>query len=149
MNQWEADSKWRTFLVLTHFRPLFLLRRSQAVGFYKQMFEKHLRNSDILSKDAGRWLTSLLKMLLFHRYFSNILLVKTNYLVYPLSGTLIKNGLIMLMSHWTSLKFFVKWVNYSLEGTWRHDWCDKSYTSKYHCIAPNWKTSLQISLIWS
>ena len=48
-------------------------------------------NSDILSKDAGS--VSLLKMSLFHRCFSNILLVKTNYLVYPLSGRLVENGL--------------------------------------------------------
>ena len=43
------------------------------------MFEKDLWKSDILSKDAGRWPASLLKMSLFHRCFSNILLVKTNY----------------------------------------------------------------------
>ena len=40
------------------------------------MFEKHLWKSDILSKDAGHRPASLLKMSLFHRYFSNILLVK-------------------------------------------------------------------------
>ena len=43
------------------------------------MFEKHLWKSDILSKDAED--ASLLKLLLFHRCFSNILLVETNYLV--------------------------------------------------------------------
>ena len=48
------------------------------------MFEKHLWKSDILSKDAVDDMhASLLKMSLFHMYFSNILLVKTNYLVYP------------------------------------------------------------------
>ena len=41
------------------------------------MFEKHLWKSDILSRRPA----SLLKMSLFHRCFSNILLVKTNYLV--------------------------------------------------------------------
>ena len=45
------------------------------------MFEKHLWKSDILSKDAGHRPASLLKMSFFHSCFSNILLVKTNYLV--------------------------------------------------------------------
>ena len=58
------------------------------------MFEKHLWKSVILSKDAGQRPASLFKMSLFHRYFSNILLVKCNYLVYPISGTLVENGLI-------------------------------------------------------
>ena len=30
------------------------------------MYEKHLWKSDILSKDAGQWVASLLKMSLFH-----------------------------------------------------------------------------------
>ena len=42
--------------------------------------KKHLWKSHILSKDAGHRPASLLKMTLFHRCFSNILLVKTNYL---------------------------------------------------------------------
>ena len=45
------------------------------------MFEKHLWKSDIFSKDASHRPASLLKTSLFHRYFSNILLVKTNCLV--------------------------------------------------------------------
>ena len=45
-----------------------------------KMFEKHLWKSNILSKDV---LNDLLKMSRFDRCFSNILLVKTNYLVYP------------------------------------------------------------------
>ena len=45
------------------------------------MFEKHLWKSDILSKDAGRWPAYLFKMSLFHMCFSNILVVKANYLV--------------------------------------------------------------------
>ena len=49
--------------------------------FTTKMSEKRLWKSDILSKDAGRWPTSLLKMSFFHRCFSNILVVKTNYLV--------------------------------------------------------------------
>ena len=56
------------------------------------MFEKHLWKSGISSKDAGRFLTSLHKISLFHWCFSNILLVKTNYLVY-ISETLVENGL--------------------------------------------------------
>ena len=42
------------------------------------MFEKHLWKSDILSKYAGHRPASLLKMPLFHRCFSNILLRKWN-----------------------------------------------------------------------
>ena len=47
------------------------------------MFEKHLWKSDILSKDAGHRQVKMqvIDMLLFHKGFSNILLVKTNYLV--------------------------------------------------------------------
>ena len=47
------------------------------------MFEKQDRKSGILSKNAGHRPAFLLKMSLFHRCFSNILLVNTNYLVYP------------------------------------------------------------------
>ena len=53
------------------------------------MFQKHLWKSDILSKHAGRRPTSLLKMPLFHRCFSNNLLHG-----FYISGTLIENGLI-------------------------------------------------------
>ena len=49
--------------------------------FTSKMFEKHLWESDILRKDAGQSPASLLKMSLFYMCFSNILLVKTNYLV--------------------------------------------------------------------
>ena len=35
---------------------MFHLWINQVVGFYQQNFEKHLRKSDILSKDAGRGL---------------------------------------------------------------------------------------------
>ena len=48
------------------------------IKHFRPMFEKHQWKSDILNKD-----TSLLKMSLFLRYFSNMLLEKTNYLVYP------------------------------------------------------------------
>ena len=54
---------------------------NQVVGFYYQMFEKHLWKGDILSKDAGHRPVSLLKMSLFHGCFSIILVVKTSYLV--------------------------------------------------------------------
>ena len=53
---------------------MFHLRINQVVGFTSKMFEKHPRKTDILSKDAGRRPASSRKM-------SNILLVKTNYLV--------------------------------------------------------------------
>ena len=45
------------------------------------MFEKHLWKSEILIKNAGHEPAFLLKMSLFRKCFSNILLVKTNYLV--------------------------------------------------------------------
>ena len=50
--------------------------------FSSKMFEKRLFTSDILNKYAGQRLVYLLKISLRHRFFSNILLVKTNYLVY-------------------------------------------------------------------
>ena len=56
---------------------------TRYLDFTCKMFEKHLWKSDILSKDAVHRPASLLKMRLFHGSFSNILLVKTNYLVYP------------------------------------------------------------------
>ena len=66
---------------LTHFRPMFLLRINQVVGFTSKILEKHLWKSGILSKDAGHRPPFLLKQALFHRCFSNILLVKINYLI--------------------------------------------------------------------
>ena len=54
-----------SFRTLTHFRPMFHLRTNLVVGSY-------LWRSDILIKDAGDPLASLLKMSLFHRCFSNI-----------------------------------------------------------------------------
>ena len=62
---------------------MFDLFRNQVVDFTTKMFEIRLWKSDILGIDAGRWLASLLKMSLFHRFFSNILVVKNNFLVYP------------------------------------------------------------------
>ena len=68
---------------------------TRELVFISKMFQKHMWNSNILSKDAGqwpsdilkkdvsRWPASLLKISLFHRYFSHVLLVKTNYLVRP------------------------------------------------------------------
>ena len=49
--------------------------------FTCKLFEKHLWKSDSLSKDEDHRLASLLKLSLFHRCFSNNMLVKTNYLV--------------------------------------------------------------------
>ena len=51
--------------------------------FTGKMCEKRMWKSDILSKDAGHRAASLLKMSLFHRCFSQVLQVKTNYLVSP------------------------------------------------------------------
>ena len=58
---------------------MFHLRMNQVVGFYKQNVWK----IPVEEWHAGRSLASLLKMSLFHKYISNILLVKTNSLVYP------------------------------------------------------------------
>ena len=80
-------------MYLTHFRPIFPLRRNQEVGFYEQNVWKHLWKKDILSKDADRWPASLLKMPHFHRYFSNVLLVKT-FAGLSVSGRLVESGLI-------------------------------------------------------
>ena len=56
---------------------------TRSFVFTSTMFEKHLQKSDISGKAAGLSPALLLKMSLFHRYFSIILLVKTNYLVCP------------------------------------------------------------------
>ena len=66
-------------MLITHFRPMFHLCTNQLV-FTSKMFGKHLSKSDILSKVAGPWPASLLEISLFHRFFSNILLLKTNYI---------------------------------------------------------------------
>ena len=63
---------------LTQFQPMFHLRTNQV--FTSKMFEKHLWKSDI-------------KMLLFHRCFSNILLVNRLPGFY-ISRILVENGLI-------------------------------------------------------
>ena len=47
------------------------------------MREKHLRKSNILSKNTGQSPARLLKMLLFQLCFSNIFLVQINNLVSP------------------------------------------------------------------
>ena len=57
--------------------------KTRWMAFTSKMCEKHLWKSDILSKDAGHRPASLCKMSVFHRRFSHILLVKTNYLVSP------------------------------------------------------------------
>ena len=81
----ESKIKNVLSLTLTHFGPMFHLRINQVVGFYQQnIWKKDLWKCDILSKDPpGNRSASLLKMSLFNRCFSNILLTKTNYLVYP------------------------------------------------------------------
>ena len=58
------------------------------------MFKKHLWKSDIFSKDAGHRPPSILKMSHFHRCFSNILLVKNNYLVCPWKRGSLSNHLV-------------------------------------------------------
>ena len=51
-------------------RPMFHLWINQVVGFYQQNVWKTPAESNILSKDAGHRHASLLKMSLFHRWFS-------------------------------------------------------------------------------
>ena len=68
-------------IFLTHFRPMFHLRINQVVGFKLQNIWKTPVEGGILSKDAGHRPASLLKISLFHMCFSNISLLKTNYLV--------------------------------------------------------------------
>ena len=62
------------------------------------MFEKHMWKSDILNKYAGQRPASLIKMSLFHKCFSNILVVKLgskNQLPgFYISGASVENGLI-------------------------------------------------------
>ena len=70
---------------------MFDLCRNQLVVTGK-MFGKHLWKSDILSKDAGHRPASLPKMSLFHRCFSNILLVKNQLPGLSVSGTWSKMG---------------------------------------------------------
>ena len=61
---------------------MFQLWINLAVGLLlAQCLKKHQWKNDISSKDAGHQLVTLLKMSFYHRCFSNILLVKTNYLV--------------------------------------------------------------------
>ena len=51
--------------------------------FTKNVHEKQLWKSGILSKDAGRWHASLLKISLLRKCFAHILLLKTNNLFFP------------------------------------------------------------------
>ena len=68
-NSWLV-SKLTTFLVkgiskqiLTHFQPMFHLNKPGSL-FLVKFVKKHLWKSDILSKDAGQWPASLVKMIL-------------------------------------------------------------------------------------
>ena len=69
-------SKPSTFLVkgiskqaLTHLQPMFHLCKPGRWFLLAKCLKKHLWKSDNLSKDAGHWPASLLKMSLYHRYF--------------------------------------------------------------------------------
>ena len=68
-------------LTLTDFKPIFTYAKTSKMVFTSKMCKKHSWKSDILYKDTGHRPASLLKMSLFHRCFSQILLAKTNYLV--------------------------------------------------------------------
>ena len=74
-NSWLV-SKPTTFLVegifkqtLTHSQPVFHLNKPGCWFLLAKCLKKHLWKSDILSKGAGYWPISLLKMSLYHRYF--------------------------------------------------------------------------------
>ena len=92
---------------------MFYLCRNQVVVFTGKMFEKHLLKSDILSKDAGRWPTPLVKMSFFHRCFSKILQVKTKLSGLSVGGTLIKNGLMVINRFLQTRKIFFIIYKYS------------------------------------
>ena len=49
---------------------MFHYVETRYLVYISKMFEKHKWKSDILSKDAGHRHASLLKMSLFHRWFS-------------------------------------------------------------------------------
>ena len=63
------------------------------------MYEKEQWKSEILSEDATHQPAFLLKISLFHRCFSHILLVKTNHLAFP------------LVEHWLEISqpFYAWW----------------------------------------
>ena len=74
-NSWLV-SKPSTFLVkgiskqaLTHFQPMFHLNKPGCWFLLAKCLKKCLWKSSILSKDAGHWPVSLLKISLYHRYF--------------------------------------------------------------------------------
>ena len=88
---------------------MFHLRINQVVDFSRKMFEKYLWKRDILSKDSGHRPASLLKMSLFYRSFSNILLRKTNYLV----STLVEHRINKHLRHkLNSGNYCVYWCHY-------------------------------------
>ena len=94
--------KWYSVLfnafLLTHFLPVLHLCRKGSWFLLAKCLRNTLRKSDILTKDADQWPVNLyLKCHSSTRCFSNFLLVKTNYLVYPVSGTLVGNGLIITL----------------------------------------------------
>ena len=60
--------------------------------------------SNILSKDAGQWPTSLLKMSLFHWCCSHILLVKSNHLIFP------------KVEHWLEMGYIKKWKGLNIKN---------------------------------
>ena len=79
------DRRQISLLILSEFNPFStsasLTDKLGKLVFTSKMFEKHLWKSDILSKDTVHGPASLLKMSLFNRCFSNILLLKVKYLV--------------------------------------------------------------------
>ena len=80
----------KTCCLLNHFWRMFYLCGNQA--FNSKKLEKHLRKSDILSKDAGRWPASLLKISLpqvFFRHLAN----KNQLPGLSINGTLVENVL--------------------------------------------------------
>ena len=57
----------------------FSVNAKYISGNWSLLTEHH--TVEFTYRHTGRWPASFLKMSLFHRYFSNIFLVKTNYLV--------------------------------------------------------------------
>ena len=82
--------QFRQPLVFWMYKKGTLVRNGLKTGFYFEFQENILLKKTIsislldpFSSTCCHRPASLLKISLFHRCFSNILLVKTNYLVYP------------------------------------------------------------------
>ena len=79
------------------------------------MFEKHIRKSDILSKDAGHRPASLLKMSIFDRCFSKHFASKNQLPSFYISGTLVENGLRLTQRHAELTQFRLRTIQWKFD----------------------------------